>query len=65
MGVCNISLIIFDKNSCKICSNNSQNHDSFYTEDSINKASVTGLGMTCGRTYYHSHKSKKGCLHGQ
>ena len=49
MGVCNISLIIFDKNSCKICSNNSQNHDSFYTEDSINKASVTGLGMICGR----------------
>ena len=41
MGVCIVSLIISGKNSCKIFSNNSQNYSSFYTEDSINKMSLT------------------------
>ena len=39
--VCNVSLVIFDKNSCKIFLNNSLNYGSFYTKDNINQTSLT------------------------
>ena len=41
MGVCNVSLIISDKNQCKMFSDNSQNHNSSYNEDNIKGYSLT------------------------
>ena len=50
--VCNISLITFDKNPCKMFSKNLQNHGSSYIEKSINKALLTWPVL------YHREKSK-------
>ena len=40
-GDCNISLIIFDKNSCKMFSNTHKTMIFFYAEDNTNEASLT------------------------
>ena len=46
MGVCEVSLIISDKNPSKIFSNNSKNLGSSYTEDIISEVS---LSLTLGK----------------
>ena len=40
MHVCNVSLIIFDKNPSKMFARNSWSYGSSYIEDSINKAQL-------------------------
>ena len=41
MNVCNVSIITFDKNPCKMFARNLQNYGFSFIEDSSNKAPLT------------------------
>ena len=41
MGVCDVLVIISDKNPCKMFSNNSYHYGSSYTESNVNEAPLT------------------------